>query len=99
MVSKKSPGKEGKKEPIVGLLLGSNQIPVGIKMYPDNESEKPVLRDVINSLKMQNTISGKTIHVADKGLNCAQNIAFSKKNGDGYLFSKSVKGLPETEKK
>jgi transposase len=36
--------------------------------------------------------------VADKGLNCAQNIAFSKINGDGYLFSKSVKGLPEQEK-
>lgn len=36
--------------------------------------------------------------MADKGLNCAQNIAFSKKNGDGYLFSKSVKVLPEKEK-
>lgn len=97
---RKGPSKEGKKEPIIGLglLLDSNQIPVGIKMYPGNESEKPVLRDVINSLKTQNNITGKTIHVADKGLNCAQNIAFSKKNGDGYLFSKSVKGLPETEK-
>jgi hypothetical protein len=36
--------------------------------------------------------------VADKGPNCAQNIAFSKSNGDGYLFSKSVKGLSEKEK-
>jgi len=36
--------------------------------------------------------------VADKGLNCAENIAFSKKNGDGYLFSKTVKGLSEKEK-
>lgn len=97
---RKGPSKEGKKDPIVGLglLLDSNQIPIGIRMYPGNESEKPVLRDVIDSLKMQNNITGKTIHVADKGLNCAQNIAFSKKNGDGYLFSKSVKGLPETEK-
>ena len=31
-------------------------------------------------------------------MNCAQNIAFSKENGDGYLFSKSVKSLPEKEK-
>lgn len=69
-----------------------------MKMYPGNESEKPVLRDVIDQLKSQNNVTGKTIHVADKGLNCAQNIAFSRKNGDGYLFSKSVKGLPETEK-
>lgn len=97
---KKGPSKEGRKDPIVGLglLLDSNQIPIGMKIYPGNESEKPVLREVIDQLKGQNNISGKTIHVADKGLNCAKNIAFSKKNGDGYLFSKSVKGLPETEK-
>ncbi len=97
---KKGPSKENKKEPLVGLglLLDSNQIPIGMKMYPGNESEKPVLRDVIDCLKSRNNVTGKTIHVADKGLNCAQNIAFSKKNGDGYLFSKSVKSLPDTEK-
>ena len=97
---RKGPSKENKREPIVGLglLLDSNQIPIGMKMYPGNESEKPILRDVINQLKKQNNIIGRTIHVADKGLNCAQNIASSKKNGDGYLFSKSVKGLPEKEK-
>ena len=97
---RKGPSKENKKDPIVGLglLLDSHQIPIGMKMYPGNESEKPVLRDVINHLKRQNNITGKTIHVADKGLNCAQNIAFSKTNGDGYLFSKSVKGLSEKEK-
>jgi len=96
---KKGPSKENKKDPIVGLglLLDSHQIPIGMKMYPGNESEKPILRDVIDHLKRQNNITGKTIHVADKGLNCAQNIAFSKKNGDGYLFSKTVKGLSEKE--
>ena len=97
---RKGPSKENKKAPIVGLglLLDRNQIPVGMKMYPGNQSEKPVLRDVITRLKKQNNITGRTIHVADKGLNCAENIAFSKKNGDGYLFSKTVKGLSEKEK-
>ena len=97
---RKGPSKEGRKEPIVGLglLLDHDQIPIGMKMYPGSESEKPVLRDVIDQLKAQNNISGKTIHVADKGLNCVGNIAFSKQNGDGYLFSKSVKSLPQTEK-
>lgn len=79
-------------------LLYANQIPIGIKLFPGNKSEKPVLRKVIQSLKDKHQISGKTIHVADKGLNCAQNIAFSRENGDGYLFSKSVKSLPEAEK-
>lgn len=97
---RKGPSKENKKEPIVGLglLLDSRQIPIGMKMYPGNESEKPILRNVIDQLKSQNNVAGKTIHVADKGLNCAQNIAFSRKNGDGYLFSKAVKNLPGTEK-
>lgn len=97
---RKGPSKENRKEPIIGLglLLDSHQIPIGMKMYPGNDSEKPVLRNVIDQLKSQNNVTGKTIHVADKGLNCARNIAFSRKNGDGYLFSKSVKGLPETEK-
>ena len=97
---KKGPSKENQTGPIVGLglLLDHNLIPVGMRMYPGNESEKPVMRDVIAALKSQNNIEGRTIHVADKGLNCAANIYFSKKNGDGYLFSKSVKQLPQTEK-
>jgi len=97
---KKGPSKENRKDPIIGLglLLDANQIPVGMKMYPGNESEKPVIRDVISGLKERHEISGRTIQVADKGLNCAANIFFARQNGDGYLFSKSVKQLPETEK-
>ncbi|MBR3252012.1 MAG: IS1634 family transposase [Erysipelotrichaceae bacterium] len=97
---RKGPSKENRKDPLVGmgLLLDKNQIPIGMKLYPGNESEKPVLREIIASLKERNNIEGRTIHVADKGLNCAQNIYFSRKNKDGYIFSKSVKQLPETEK-
>lgn len=95
----KGPSKENKKEPIVGLglLLDANQIPVGMKMYPGNESEKPVIRSIIDDLKQRNHISGRTIQVADKGLNCFNNILHALKAGDGYIFSKSVKTLPETE--
>lgn len=97
---KKGPSKENQNTPIVGLglLLDKNQIPVGMKMYPGNSSEKPVMREVIDQLKKQSSITGRTIHVADKGLNCAENIAFAGRSADGYLFSKSVKTLPEIEK-
>ena len=97
---KKGPSKENKKEPIVGLglLLDARQVPVGMKMYPGNESEKPVMRNVIDDLKQRNNISGRTIQVADKGLNCINNIMHALKSGDGYIFSKSVKMLPHTEK-
>lgn len=96
----KGPSKENKKEPIVGmgLLLDANQIPIGMKLYPGNESEKPVLRDIIDDLKQRSHISGRTIQIADKGLNCFNNILHALKAGDGYIFSKSVKTLPETEK-
>lgn len=97
---KKGPSKENRKEPIVdmGLLLDSHQIPIGMKLFPGNENEKPLIRSIIDDLKQRNHISGKTIQVADKGLNCAENILHALKAGDGYLFSKSVKQLPETEK-
>lgn len=97
---RKGPSKENKKEPIVGLglLLDARQIPIGMKMYPGNESEKPILRNIIDELKQRGNVSGRTIQVADKGLNCINNILHALKAGDGYLFSKSVKGLPETEK-
>ena len=97
---KKGPSKENKKEPIVGLglLLDANQIPIGMKLFPGNQSEKPVIRNIIHDLKKRNSVSGRTIQIADKGLNCAENIFHALKNGDGYIFSKSVKLLPETEK-
>jgi len=96
---RKGPSKENKKEPIVGmgLLLDAHQIPVGMKLYPGNQSEKPVVRKAIDELKKRNGISGKTIQVADKGLNCAENIFHALSNGDGYIFSKSVKTIPAKE--
>ena len=96
---RKCPSKENHKSPIVGLglLLDSNQIPIGMKIYPGNESEKPILRNVIDDLKARNNITGRTIQVADKGLNCINNIIHALKDGDGYIFSKSVKTLSETE--
>lgn len=96
---RKGPSKENRKEPIVGmgLLLDANQIPMGMKLYPGNESEKTVIRNIIDELKKRNNISGKTIRVADKGLNCAENIVHALKSDDGYIFSKSVKMLPEVE--
>lgn len=97
---RKGPSKENRKEPIVGmgLLLDTNQIPMGMKIFPGNQSEQPVIREVIQSLKMSQSIQGKTVRVADKGLNSAQNIVDALGEGDGYIFSKSVKTLPAIEK-
>ena len=99
-IRKKGPSKENRKEPLLGmgLLLDARQIPIGLKLFPGNESEKPHIRQVINELKKQNEINGKIVQVADKGLNCARNIYEALRNRDGYLFSKSCKQLPDVEK-
>lgn len=99
----KGPSKEERKSPIIGqaLLLDSDLVPLGMQMYPGNESEKPYIRKTIEEMKSRYKVSGKTVQVADKGLNCARNIyAAVQEANDGYIFSKSIhgKGLSEKEK-
>ena len=89
------PSKEERHLPIIGqaLLLDEDQIPIGMSLYPGNESEKPKIRESIENLKQRFDIDSRIVHVADKGLNCARNIyAASKEANDGYIFSKSVHG-------
>lgn len=95
----KGPSKENRNNPIIGmgLLLDKNQMPISMKMFPGNKSEKPIIREIINEMKKSNQIKGKTIQVADKGLNCGQNIFECIKNNDGYIYSNSVKKLSAKE--
>ena len=89
------PSKEERHLPIIGqaLLLDEDQIPIGMSLYPGNESEKPKIRESIENLKQRFDIDSRIVQVADKGLNCARNIyAASIEANDGYIFSKSVHG-------
>ena len=100
----KGPSKENRHDPVIGqaLLLDADLVPMAMEMYPGNESEKPYIRKIIEDMKSRYKISGKTVQVADKGLNCARNIyAAVKEADDGYIFSKSIHGrcLSEKEKK
>lgn len=99
----KGPSKENRHDPIIGqaLLLDSDLVPLAMQMYPGNESEKPYIRTIIEDMKHRYNVSGRTVQVADKGLNCARNIyAAVKEADDGYIFSKSIhgKGLSDKEK-
>lgn len=103
-IRKKGPSKENRRCPIIGqaLLLDKEQIPLGMLMYPGNQSEKPFLRKMIENTKSRYEIKGRVIQVADKGLNCAKNIYSAvKEANDGYIFSKSVHGtcIPDVERK
>ena len=99
----KGPSKENRHDPIIGqaLLLDADLVPLAMQMYPGNESEKPYIRKIIQEMKERYKVTGKTVQVADKGLNCARNIyAAVVEANDGYVFSKSIhgKGLSEKEK-
>lgn len=97
----KGPSKENRHEPIIGqaLLLDADLVPLAMQMYPGNESEKPYIRKMIDEMKQRYKVSGKTVQVADKGLNCARNIyAAVKEANDGYIFSKSIHGKNLSEK-
>ena len=99
----KGPSKEKRSDPIIGqaLLLDADLIPLGMQMYPGNESEKPYIRKQIEEMKQRYKVTGRTVQVADKGLNCARNIYAAVKEGnDGYIFSKSIHGtaLNDAEK-
>lgn len=99
----KGPSKENIHCPIIGqaLLLDSDLVPLGMHMYPGNESEKPYIRKVIEEMKQKYKVNSKTVQVADKGLNCARNIyAAVVEAHDGYIFSKSIHGrcLSQKEK-
>ncbi|NCC80353.1 MAG: IS1634 family transposase, partial [Clostridia bacterium] len=91
---RKGPSKENRVSPLVsiGLLLDKDHIPIDVKIYPGNESEKSHFTSVINEMKAKNKIKGRTIYVADKGLNCGNNIIEAIRNNDGYIYSQTVKG-------
>ena len=99
-IRKKGPSKENRRDPIIGLglLLDKNCMPIGMKLYPGNQSEKPIQRELINESKRSGNITGKTIVVADKGLNCARNIHQAIENKDGYIYSKSILQLSEKDR-
>lgn len=99
-IRRKGPSKEHRMDPILGmgLLLDNNCIPIGMHLYPGNCSETQEIREIITRLKTQQNIRGKTIQVADKGLNSAENILKAIEGGDGYLFSKSIKKLSEIDR-
>lgn len=97
---KRGPEKNHRPDPIIemGLLMDTSGIPIAYNLFPGNESEKLSLVPEINRLKNKFNFD-RTIVVADRGLNCSDNILeiagtslemSLKKNG--YVYGQSVRG-------
>jgi transposase len=97
---KNGASKEHRKDPIVqmGLLLDTNGLPISYKLFPGNTHDSQTLMPVLTEIKKNFGVQ-RIIAVADKGLNSGDNIAYNTALGDGYIYSKSVRGASEEFKK
>ena len=90
---KRGAEKNNRKDPIVqmGLALDKQGIPVAYDLFPGNTHDSQTLMPILKRIKKEYD-TDRIIVVADKGLNSGDNIAFNSVLGDGYIFSKSVRG-------
>jgi transposase len=97
---RRGPSKEHRPNPIVqmGLLLDSRGLPMAYHLFPGNESEKLSLNPLLSRLKEDYGL-GRLVVVADKGLNCGDNIAYQVAQGNGYIYSQSIRGADEEFKR
>ena len=93
---RKGVSKEHRKDPIVqmGLLLDKTGLPIVYKLYPGNRHDSQTLMPILTEVKRNFGVK-RIITVADKGLSSGDNIAYSTVLGDGYIYSKSIRGGSE----
>lgn len=90
---RRGPSKEYRRSPIVqmGLLLDQRGLPMAFHLFPGNSSEKLSLNPLMNQVR-ENYGLKRLVIVADKGLNCGNNIAFQLAAGNGYIYSQTIRG-------
>ena len=86
--------KEHRPSPIVqmGLFLDSDGLPLGYELFPGNRNDMTTLLPAISKAGVRDLPRGeRVVVVADKGLNTSANIAACVLDGNGYIFSQSVR--------
>jgi hypothetical protein len=90
---KKGVSKEHRPDPIVqmGLFMDTMGIPISYSLFPGSTNDCSTLTPLLAEIKREYGI-GRTIVVADKGMNTGMNIAYNLIKGDGYVYSQTVRG-------
>ena len=90
---RKGVSKEHRRSPIVqmGLLQDARGIPIAYRKFPGNTADCLTMIPVLADMKRDHGLE-RVVCVADKGLNCSDNIAAAAASGDGFVFSQSVRG-------
>jgi transposase len=93
---RKGAEKNNRKDPIVqmGLLLDSMGLPISYKLFPGNTHDSQTLLPILTKLRKKFGAK-RIVVVADKALNSSDNIAYHTILGDGYVYSKSIRGASE----
>ena len=90
---RKGVSKGHRPDPIVqmGLLQDRNGLPITYRLFPGNAADCMTMIPVVADMKGDCGLE-RVIAVADKGLNCSDNIAALYAKGDGFVFSQSIRG-------
>ena len=90
---KKGVSKEHRPNPIIqmGLFMDSSGLPITYQLFPGNTNDCLTYRPNLSRIKKEYGL-GKVVVVADKGMTTGDNIWYTLKAGDGYVFSMSVRG-------
>ena len=97
---RKGVSKEHRPDPIIqmGLLTDSSGIPITYELFPGNtndcETYVPLFKEIRKNYNL-----GRILVVGDKGMNTGDNIAYCVLSGNGYVFSKSIRGGAKDLKK
>lgn len=90
---RKGVSKEHRPNPIVqmGLFMDNNGIPITYQLFPGNTNDCLTYRPNLSRIKKDYNL-GKVVVVSDKGMNTGDNIWYTLSQGNGYVFSMSVRG-------
>lgn len=93
---KKGVSKEHRPEAIVqmGLLLDAEGVPLDYELFPGNVNDMSTMLPMMRKAGLRGAGSPggeRVVVVADKGLNTSSNIAACTLDGNGFVFSQSVR--------
>ena len=94
---KRGVSKEHRPEPIVqmGMLIDADGIPFDYELFPGNANDMSTMVPMMDKARLRSDgvdpERDRVVVVADKGLNTSANIARATLDGNGFVFSQSVR--------
>ena len=98
---RKGVSKEHRPEAIVqmGMLIDAEGVPIDYELFAGNVNDMSTMAPMMDKAGLRGDASReRVVVVADKGLNTSTNIARATLDGNGFVFSQSVRKATKTLK-